>query len=265
MLPRVLIAKCEEFDCLLFSVDDLISKSLLRNGSWENHLHVITKFFLNGVDKPLVLDIGANLGSYAIPVGKLLAQSGGTLYAFEPQRIIHYQLCGNIVLNRLDNVFAFNQAVGEHNGVIQIPVPDYSHFSNIGSFSIEKKYMELQGIQVAMKGTETVPMITLDSLSLPKPPSFIKLDVEGHELNVLRGGINFLKNSSYPPIIFEAWEKEWFQKEREELLGFVKQLGYEITSLGDNDYIAQHQSNPVRVDFATHENGRVRMTKINQA
>ena len=56
---------------------------------------------------PLVLDIGANLGAYAIPVAKKIASARGVVYAYEPQRIVYYQLCGNIFLNSLDNVHAF--------------------------------------------------------------------------------------------------------------------------------------------------------------
>jgi len=57
---------------------------------------------------------------------------------FEPQRIIYYQLCGNIVLNRLDNFRAFNQAVGDSDGDIEMPEINYENNVNIGAFSLEK-------------------------------------------------------------------------------------------------------------------------------
>ena len=68
----------------------------------------------------------------------------------------------------------------------------------------------------------------------------MKIDVEGLELNVLKGSLQTLANNGYPPIIFEAWTyKKWFQQRRTELYEFIRSLGYNITVIGENN-IAQH-------------------------
>jgi hypothetical protein len=68
----------------------------------------------------------------------------------------------------------------------------------------------------------------------------IKIDVEGHELEVLRGGIETIKANNYPPIIFEAWTwKPWYQEKRTALFEYLKGHGYEIKELGQNN-LAQH-------------------------
>jgi hypothetical protein len=70
--------------------------------------------------------------------------------------------------------------------------------------------------------------------------SLIKLDVEGMELNVLKGGLKTLKDNNYPPIIFESWKhKEWFLPRRQELITFLELNGYTITPIGE-DNIAIH-------------------------
>ena len=68
----------------------------------------------------------------------------------------------------------------------------------------------------------------------------IKIDVEGHELEVLQGGVETLKANNYPPIIFEAWTwKPWYQEKRKALFDYLKGLGYHIQELGENN-LARH-------------------------
>ncbi|MFM0068702.1 FkbM family methyltransferase [Paraburkholderia aspalathi] len=67
----------------------------------------------------------------------------------------------------------------------------------------------------------------------------IKIDVEGLELQVLKGGLGTLRRNHYPPIIAEAWTNEWFRERRAELLGWLTGLGYQIKEWGD-DCIALH-------------------------
>ncbi len=95
--------------------------------------------------------------------------------AFEPQRIPYQQLCGNAVLNGLFNVVAFNCAMGDRDGVtVQMDAVDYfARHVNIGDTKIGN-------------GGDQVEMRTLDSFNLSNL-SFIKLDVQGSELAVLKG------------------------------------------------------------------------------
>ncbi|PUE59832.1 hypothetical protein B9Z44_09730 [Limnohabitans curvus] len=74
--------------------------------------------------------------------------------------------------------------------------------------------------------TEIVPMIILDSVKLHVSPCLIKLDVEGMELPVLQGGVNFLKEHQFPPILLEIWGYEWYKINKQDLLEFLLSLGY---------------------------------------
>lgn len=216
-----------------------------------------------GLDAPLVLDIGANLGAYSIPIAKKIDSVGGKVVGFEPQRIVYYQLCANVFLNRLDNYYPLNKAVGDFDGFIEIPEIDYKFNSNIGAFSLEKRYRELHGIEQSILAAKTkVPIITLDRLEVEKAPALIKIDVEGLELNVLMGGAGFLEHYQYPPILFEAWNFDWFKEGRAELMRFLVGLGYKITSFNTTDYIAQHPANSVSVVFDQQENGSIVMHRI---
>jgi len=263
MLPRVNIIKCNEADYMLFSTDDAISNVLYRTGQWEDYLLSISRVFLQGLNKPLVLDIGANLGAYSIPLAKGLRDVGGSVMAFEPQRIVYYQLCGNVVLNRLDNFIAINKAVGDYDGDIEMPEINYEHNSNIGAFSLDKTFRENLNIERFMGNDKTlVPIIKLNSLKLLNSPALIKIDVEGFELNVLQGGESFLENHNYPPILFEAWDLEWFKNDKEKLLKFFEYLGYKISLNIKSEFVAQHPNSSVRVDFLHSEIGSINMVKV---
>lgn len=263
MLPRVSQVKCKDADYLLFSTTDVISNQLFRTGEWEPHLLKISEIFYAGLDAPLVLDIGANLGAYSIPIAKKIHDIGGTVIGFEPQRIVYYQLCANVFLNRLDNYYALNQAVGDFNGVVEMPEINYEVSQNVGAFSFEKQYRELHGIENSILETMTkVPIITLDNFEVEKAPVLIKIDVEGFELNVLKGGAGFLEHHKYPPILFEAWSFDWFKEGRGALLGFLEKLGYKITSFNTSDYVAQHPSNSVSVTFTMQENGSIAVNRL---
>ncbi|NGZ05252.1 MAG: FkbM family methyltransferase [Magnetococcales bacterium] len=262
MLPSVNLIRCKEASYLLFATHDIISRNLYITGQWEEYLLTISRTFVQGIDSPLILDIGANLGAYSIPLAKSLYDVGGRVIGFEPQRIVYYQLCGNIILNGLDNYVALNQAVGHMNGELEIPDINYAESDNIGGFSLDKGVRELLDLEKYSRPSKsTVSMITLDSLVLDKSPSLIKIDVEGYELNVLKGATDFLARHNYPPIIFETWSAPWFAAGRQELLNYIGQLGYAITvNIGD-EYVAQHPGNPVRVEFLQQDNGMVNIVR----
>jgi FkbM family methyltransferase len=264
VLPKIDLVRCQDADYMLLSTDDAISNHLRHRGTWEPHLVAISSMFIHGIAEPLVLDIGANLGAYAIPLAKAIDSARGVVYAYEPQRIVYYQLCGNIFLNSLDNVFAFCMAIGETDGMIGIPALDFGRTSNVGGFSLVddiRKKTDSVVLQNDMPPVET-RMSRLDSLSFPKAPCLIKIDVEGYDLKALAGGVELLERSNFPPLLLEIWGFDWYKDEKEKLFEFLRGLGYDITPIFGDDYVAQHPKNPVLIEFMTDGNGRFKMTRM---
>lgn len=257
MLPPVNTIHTAQGEYLLFATADLISTVLYRQGQWEKHLVDISRYFFHGVKAPLVLDIGANLGAYAVPVAREIAAAGGEVVCFEPQRIVHYQLCGNIVLNRLDNVTVHHCALGPVNGTVEIPEMRFDRSENVGGFSLLPEFRRRQGLDGAMHEgpTRAVPMQRLDDLALPRSPCLIKIDVEGYELSVLQGGAEFLARHGHPPILFEAWGEDWFDEGRAALFGWLQAQGYRISRLIKDDYMAQHPAHARQVRFEPQADG----------
>ena len=236
MIPNCELVKVDGTQFLVFKGQDLISNHLKKE-LYENDLHQLALKILIGKSDGLVLDIGANLGTFCVPLAQKIPQL--KFHAFEPQRIVSYQLCANIVINSLENVYAYEVALSNENASIDLAMPDYTAETNIGAFSIDKEVRENEYECSTVNATDRIDLVTLDFLTLDNI-RLIKIDVEGHELEVLKGGIETIKRNNYPPIIFEAWTwKPWYQEKRTALFEYLQGHGYEITELGQNN-LAQH-------------------------
>jgi len=126
----------------------------------------------------LAIDAGANIGFIAIPIAQELQATGGMIHAFEVQRMLFYALCGSAALNGLTNLHIHNIALGAASGLIPTPQPDYGAAQDFGLYSL--------ATPISSPVTETVPLITIDQLRLPRL-DFLKIDVEGMEPDILEG------------------------------------------------------------------------------
>lgn len=123
---------------LLTSGPDYISKILRGGALWRTKEINISQRLLEFTEAPVIYDIGANLGSWTIPVSNYFQHRNGIVYAFEPQRQVYNQLCGNLFLNKLKNCYTFNSAIGDYDGEIDVPVFDPLTDSNMGAVSLDK-------------------------------------------------------------------------------------------------------------------------------
>lgn len=239
MLPNCELVKVDGTQFLILKGQDLISNHLKKE-LYEDDIHQLCLKLLVNDEPGAVLDIGANLGSFCLPLAKKVSKH--TYHAFEPQRIVYYQLCGNAFINSLDNVHCHNFGLSSKRDRFEIEMPDYAKETNIGAFSIDKEVRENE-YECKTKGeTETIVVFPLDDGRHQKV-RLIKIDVEGHELEVIKGGIDTIKGNNYPPIIFEAWTwKPWFEPKRKELFEYLQGHGYEIKELGQNN-LATHRKN----------------------
>lgn len=230
MLPEIHLATDGDLNYALFKHSDIVSNHV-RAGGYEKELQDLSSKLLAGHTDGIVLDIGANLGSYVVPLAKQHPHL--QFEAFEPQRIVYYQLCSNVFLNRLSNVYAHNAGLSYDQRVTSYVLPNYAEETNIGAFSIDFE-VRAQDYEVKSEGdTERMIITTLDSMQYEKV-RLIKIDVEGHELAVLQGAEYTLSENNYPPIIFEAWTWK-FPEKRQRLFDFLENLGYKITQIGQNN------------------------------
>lgn len=158
--------------------NDTLGQHLLRGERWEEHFTRLVQAVVRPGD--VAVDVGANIGYNAVVVGKAVGDAGA-VFAFEPLRVTYQQLCGNVVLNGLTNVRAFNCALGNADRVVVSMVPvDYNETGiNIMNSTL--------GV-----GGEHVEMRTLDSFALQRL-DLLKIDVQGCELVVLKGASETIK------------------------------------------------------------------------
>ena len=117
------------------------------------------------------IDVGANIGSVAIPASQAVGALG-SVYAFEPHPETSAVLSSNLQLNHITNVVVFTAAAGEGNGSIR--------FSDKGAD-------DQNGVLLGEAGI-LVPVRRLDALLAGTMPiRMLKIDAEGYELLVLSG------------------------------------------------------------------------------
>jgi FkbM family methyltransferase len=194
-----------------------------ERGLFENNLIEWCKQFCR--KDAIFLDIGAHTGSYAIT----LAPYSGKVVAFEPQKMTYYALCGGIALSGLTNVECLRMGLGNaaQNG------PKTLHIvSNDGGGSTLHPPPSDK-----ILNSELIEIRTLDSLGIQGQISFIKMDVEENELQVLQGGMETIARCGYPKILFESNSQT-----NTALFDYLREiLGYQIVKVSGffNMYLAE--------------------------
>ena len=135
-----------------------------------------------------VIDIGANIGVYSKILSELVG-SDGHVYSIEPFPPTFEILCYNVRKLHLDNVEPINVAVSDSQAVVTMAIPyDPSGAETHYRASIVKDQADTR------KEMTNVQATTIDSrfLTTSGTISFIKCDVEGHELACIKGAAKFL-------------------------------------------------------------------------
>jgi FkbM family methyltransferase len=174
-----------------------IDLSLFLFGNFQRH--VIANNYFSMPAEAIVFDIGANIGSMTLNFARMVP--GGRVYAFEPTYYAFEKLKRNISLNpelakriRAVQLFVSDQSGPVHN------IKAYSSWKVDGS---KQKTHPLHGGMI--RNAEGVPAITLDDFCIENQISrvdLVKIDTDGHELQVLTGARETLGKCT-PYLIFE--------------------------------------------------------------
>lgn len=165
-------------------------ESLLKysNGiGFSASLETEVRFLLDTDSSAFILfDIGANVGDYSKVVSEKYPKS--RIYSFEPSKFTFKLLRSNVRNNK--KIKPINAAFGEKNKKMTL----YSNQNGSGMASLYNRDFENTGIK--FNQSETVEVFTLDNWvkSNKVIPDYIKIDVEGSEFSVLKGGLNTLKH-----------------------------------------------------------------------
>jgi FkbM family methyltransferase len=144
-----------------------------------------TVFWYHCMDKTTpIVDVGANVGVYALYAAGLNRKRN--IYAFEPMQQNYNRLCQNIRLNEFDNVSAFNVALAHENGLDNFYIPDGEVGASGGQ--IKEPVNDIGEIFTPVATQDVLTMRLSRFLAyLDNPEFYLKIDVDGHELEVLEG------------------------------------------------------------------------------
>jgi FkbM family methyltransferase len=170
-------------------------------------------------------DVGANVGFFSLLAARRV-ETSGFVYAFEPLRENALAIRQNAILNALANLSVFEVAAAEHSGIGELCLTGWDGGCSLSSAEV---------VPVNPLQRRPVRVVALDDLIESgglRPPTVVKIDVEGVELGVLKGMVKTLQ-SYRPVIIYEVddGDKAAFDHRWHLLDQFVAALGYEVTHL----------------------------------
>jgi FkbM family methyltransferase len=137
----------------------------------------------------VVVDGGANIGFFTVPVAHRTQGRGTRIVAFEPQRQLFQALGGSLALNGYNHVYLHNCGIGSEPGIAELPAVDYSEVQDFGTVSLSN---ETTVAEDGWMNDRVVDITSIDAMSLPRL-DFFKLDVEGYEVPALTGAIKTIK------------------------------------------------------------------------
>ncbi|WP_158509639.1 FkbM family methyltransferase [Limnochorda pilosa] len=161
------------------------------HGSYEPH---VTEWLTRTVRPGMtVAVIGAHVGVHVVYLGRLVGETG-RVYAFEPWPANHRQLLVNVELNRMRNVVPMQLALSDRTGTAAMAA---GTTSGTHALTVDRTASDTTVVQVS----------TLDTILGETPVHLMLVDVEGHEINVLRGGARLIE-ACRPALVLEHHDRE---------------------------------------------------------
>jgi FkbM family methyltransferase len=158
------------------------------------------KSLIEGIDKPVVFDVGAYRGEITLKYQKIFPQA--TIYAFEPFTGSFDKLKN--MVSKFENIKIYLLAFSDSQGSKKLTLnPDYSSNSFYEVSEDAKKYFKKQG-SVGSVDVETAKIDDFSKKEGIDKINILKLDVEGAEKNVLMGAKEMLNNHAIDLIYSEA-------------------------------------------------------------
>ena len=210
----------QHYPQLAFFNYDHIGRRIACDGYYEiNYLNCLASDVCPKLkSKAICLDIGANIGNHSV----FFADYFTKIYAYEPNLRPFKLLEANAMLK--NNISTFNFGLSNANKTQKVVFDK----SNIGSASLIHN-TEKEGAEKAGAGEAIFQLKCLDKVLMPDEISkiaFMKIDVEGHEFNVLKGAVSTIK-ASKPIITLEVLANE-IQDGNFASKEFLETLGYQF-------------------------------------
>jgi FkbM family methyltransferase len=193
------VRDCRYGKFLIFSADEVISRSLRLYGEWAQHeLSVLHPYVVPGT---VVADVGANIGTHTLAFSRWVG--GGEVVACEAQELVADVLRMNCLLNQRTNVQVIEAVCATRGSRVTDARLDPKNMGaarfKIGGHGVGGMLSRLRGL---VRQSPLPEVVALDDIVGGRTVSLIKIDAEGMERDVLRGAEATLRRSA-PTLYFE--------------------------------------------------------------
>jgi len=170
-----------------------------------------------------VLDVGANAGLYTRYLSELVGAEG-RVFSFEPIPPTYQILKRNITSSKLINVELINAAVSSKIGHAVMEIPRF----DTGGESLYDAYIAASVPPDSSLRTFRVETLTLDSrfAAYPHRITFIKCDIEGHELECVRGAKTLIARDHPVWLIEITGDPDSAGSQAAQTFQFMREAGY---------------------------------------
>lgn len=182
-----------------------------------NHSIKLLNTYKEHQDDCVILDVGANFGFLSLVWASSVCKNSGHIYAFEPNKSVFDSFSKAIHSNQLDSIIRLESyAVGNDNKIIQL-------FLDNTTSNVLKSHATVENVDVTMLTLDTYVIDhTIERCDL------IKIDVDGIELEILRGSIETL--NKLKPIFIVETNNDY------NIIKFFEKLHYKILDMDLNIY-----------------------------
>ncbi len=208
------------FDIMVHGNEDaIIERSVYYTGTYEKGtIHLLQQLLAKG---DVFVDAGANIGLMSFVAAQAVGSSGH-VHAFEPSPEMYARFKENMLLNGFENITVYPVALAAEAGEALL-YPDNAH--NPGASSLINNQGHVKPIAVKKQ--------TLDEYTIHSPVVVLKVDVEGYEMEVLKGAEQLLSRNDAPALIVEcSTQRENHGYNADELYEFIRGINqYRIFKL----------------------------------
>jgi FkbM family methyltransferase len=193
-------------------------------GGWEQHISSFLRFFLKPGET--CVDVGANSGFHTLTMAALVGREG-RVYAFEPSHRTFERLQHNIQLNPdfQKGIIPLNLGLGETCEQLSV-FPAGSE----GNAYVRKEADPMLWDPADAPPSEICYIVPADSILAGQPVALVKIDVEGMELEVLKGAGRMLSEAR-PIIIYESLTSCFGSEKLLEIQTLLEEKGYSLVSI----------------------------------
>jgi FkbM family methyltransferase len=210
------------------AINDVVANAIKSDSIFEKEIVDMAARYIR--PDTTVLDIGSNFGQMSILFSAMVGEKG-IVHAFDADDWVFEILNKNIkVNNKEDKIIPHFGAVYNVDGqVLHFPVQDFEKFSAYGSY----------GIDPASKDGREVKSFTIDSLDIREPISFMKIDIQGGDLQAMQGAVRTIERNRMPILFeYEYQFEEDYDLCFQDYVDFVKSIHYKfLKTVNGHNYL----------------------------